>query len=95
VAGNSEYSEPASSLKIAISLTPLVFINDIGQRDAADWPEPAHGVADRQQGIGMDAERKAECGLRFFLELQIQRRQSRAQAPRDAFLGLRDRACRA
>ncbi len=55
-------------LQIAISLSPSIFVDDIGQRDTADWPEPAHRIPDWQDGIGMRAGRQAECGLRFLLE---------------------------
>jgi hypothetical protein len=34
---------------------PIDLIDHIGERDTADWPKPAHGVADRQQGIGVHA----------------------------------------
>ena len=57
------------SLQIPVSLTPPIFIDHIDERNTADWPEPSHWIADRQQGIGIDAERQAECGLRFILEL--------------------------
>ena len=39
------------SLQIAVRLTPPIFVDDIGERDTANRPEPAHGVADRQQSI--------------------------------------------
>jgi hypothetical protein len=42
------------SLQIPISLAPSIFVNDIGERDTTDWPEPAHRVADRQDGIRVD-----------------------------------------
>src|ERR1700719_671291 len=70
------------SLQIPIRLAPSIFKDDIGQRDTADRPKPTLGVADRQQGIGMDIRRKSKCRLRFFLELQVQRRQSRSEAER-------------
>ncbi len=57
------------SLQIPVRLAPPVFIDHIGERDTADWPEPAHRVADRQRGIGMDAVRQAESGLGFLLEI--------------------------
>jgi hypothetical protein len=40
-------------LQIAVRLAPPVFIDNIGESDAANRTEPAHGVADRQQGIGV------------------------------------------
>src|SRR3954466_6726644 len=52
-------------LQITANLAPPIFIDDIGQRDTANPPEPGHGIADRQQGIRMDAGWQAECGLRF------------------------------
>jgi hypothetical protein len=61
------------------------------RRDTANWPEPAHRIADRQQRIRVDAGRQAERGLGFFLELNALAASSMF-APRDAFLGLRDRA---
>jgi hypothetical protein len=74
----------SGSLQIPVRLAPPIFIDDIGQRNAADWPKPSHGVPDGQQGIGVDARRQPECGLRCFLELQVQRRQCRAEAERFA-----------
>jgi hypothetical protein len=59
-------------LQIAISLSPPVFVNDISQRNTAYWSKPTHGVADRQQCIGVDVRRQSERGLRFFLETQVQ-----------------------
>jgi hypothetical protein len=38
-------------LGIPIRLTPSVFIDDISERNTADWPKTAHWVADRYQGI--------------------------------------------
>jgi hypothetical protein len=67
------------SLQIPVRLAPPVFIDHIGERDTADWPEPAHRVADRQQGIGMDAVRQAESGLGFLLEIQVECRQCRTK----------------
>ena len=60
------------SLQIPVRLAPPVFIDDIGERYTADWPEPAHGIADRQQGIGVDAGRETERGLGFLLEIQVE-----------------------
>jgi hypothetical protein len=57
------------SLEIPIRPTPSILMDDISQRDTADWPEPAHRVADRQQGIGVDTGRQPERGLRLLLEL--------------------------
>ena len=42
------------SLQIQVRFTPSILVDDIGERDTADWPEPTHRVADRQQGIGVD-----------------------------------------
>ena len=78
-ANDARYS---GSLQISARLTPPIFVDDIGERYTANRPKPSHRVADRQQGIGMDAGRQAECGLRFLLKLQIQRRQGRAEAER-------------
>ena len=50
-------------LEITASLAPPILVDDIGERDTADWPEPALGVADRQQGIGVDVRRQPERGL--------------------------------
>ena len=35
------------SLQIAVRFTPSIFVHDIRKSDEADWPEPAHGIADR------------------------------------------------
>jgi hypothetical protein len=59
----------SSSLQIRVRLTPSIFVDDIGQRDTTDWPEPPHWVADRNQGIGMHAGRQAESGLCCLLDL--------------------------
>ncbi len=37
-------------LEIVGRLAPAILIDDIGEGNTADWPEPAYGVADRQQG---------------------------------------------
>jgi hypothetical protein len=42
---------------ISVRLAPSIFIDDIGQSHTANRPEPPYGVADREQGIRMDAER--------------------------------------
>jgi hypothetical protein len=39
------------SLQIPVRLPPPILADDIGERDAAYWPKPPHGVADRWQGI--------------------------------------------
>jgi hypothetical protein len=52
-------------------VAPSVFVDDIGQRNTANWTEPAHRESDRQQGIGMDARRQPERGLGFLVEVQI------------------------
>jgi hypothetical protein len=57
------------SLQIPVRFTPSIFVDDISQRNTAYWSKPAHGVADRQQGIRMDAGRQPERGLRLLLEL--------------------------
>ena len=57
-------------LEIAGRLAPAILIDDIGEGNTADWAEPAYGVADRQQGVGMHVGRQPECGLHFLLEVQ-------------------------
>ena len=34
-------------LQITVSQSPPIFIDDIGERDTADWPEPTHGISER------------------------------------------------
>jgi len=63
-------------------MAPTILVDHIGKRNTMDWPEPADWVADRQQSIGVDAGRQAERGLRFLLELQVQRCQCRAEVKR-------------
>jgi hypothetical protein len=58
-------------LQILVRPTPSIFIDDIGESDAADWSEPAHEGADRQLGIRVETGRQSERGLHFLLELQI------------------------
>jgi hypothetical protein len=53
-------------LQIATRLAPLVFVDDIRERDTTNRLKPAHGVADWQQGIRMDARRQSESGLPSF-----------------------------
>jgi hypothetical protein len=69
---------------ISVRLAPSIFVDDIGERDTANRPKASHGIADRKQGIRVEAEarRKAHNGFCFLLELQIQRRQGRAEAGR-------------
>jgi hypothetical protein len=43
-----ERSRVPWSLQIPVRLAPSIFVDDIGDRDTADWPEPSHWVADRQ-----------------------------------------------
>ena len=76
--------QPASLCRdlIPARLAPAILIHDISQRYTTHWPKPAHRMSDRQQGIRMDAGRQPESGLSFLLEIQIQRRQSRAEAER-------------
>jgi len=69
-------------LEIVGRLAPAILIDDIGEGNTADWPEPAYGVADRQQGVGMHVRRQPECGLHFLLEVQIKRRQCRTETER-------------
>jgi hypothetical protein len=73
-------------LEITASLAPPILVDDICKRYTANWPEPTYGVADRQQGIRVDARWQSERGLRFLLELQIQRRQSRAKTEPHLYL---------
>ena len=54
-------------LQIPIRLSPAVSKDDIGERDTANRTEPPHRIANRQQSVGMDVRRQAECGLCFFL----------------------------
>jgi len=72
----------SGSLQIPARLSPSIFVDDIGERNTTDWTEPAHWVAHRQQRIGMNIRRQTEFGFRLLLELQVQRRLSRAEAER-------------
>jgi hypothetical protein len=67
---------------ISVRLAPSIFIDDIGERNTADGPEPSQGIADRQQGIREETGRKAQSRFCFLLELQVKRRQCRAEAER-------------
>ena len=53
----------SKSLQIPCWLAPPVLEDDIGQRDTANWTEPSHVVADRQQSTRMDARWQAKRGL--------------------------------
>jgi hypothetical protein len=67
---------------ISVRLAPRVLKDDIGERNAANRPEPSQGIADRQQGIRVETGRKAQSRLCFLLELQVKRRQCRPEAER-------------
>jgi hypothetical protein len=54
-------------LQIPRRLTPPISVDDIGERNTANWPKSAHGIPDRQQCIRAHAGWQPECGLRFFL----------------------------
>ena len=54
-----------------MSLTPLIFVDDIGERDTANRPEPSHRITDRQQSIGMNVGRQSESSFRLLLEVQV------------------------
>jgi hypothetical protein len=41
------------SLWLWVTLAPPVFVGDIGERHAADWPEPTYPISYRQNRIGM------------------------------------------
>jgi hypothetical protein len=45
--------QPASLWRdlILVRLAPPILVDDIGESDTANRPEPTHRVADRQQGI--------------------------------------------
>src|SRR6266446_10592928 len=58
----------AAGLYIVTSLAPSIFEDDRGERDTAHRAEPAHGVANRQQGIRVETGRKAQSRFRFLLE---------------------------
>src|SRR6516164_11671548 len=70
-----------SSLKsyAGIGLAPPVEIDNVGERPAADWPEPAHRVAERQDGVGVEAGRDAHRGVDLFLVIDVPCRQGRAE----------------
>jgi hypothetical protein len=57
------------SSQISVRLAPPIFVDDISESDTADGSEPSHRVANQQQGIGMDAGRQSERGLRFLLKI--------------------------
>ena len=69
-------------LQIRVEVAPPIFVNHIGQRDTANRAKPPSRLTDRQRGIGMHAGRQPERGFCFLLELQIERRQVRAEAER-------------
>jgi hypothetical protein len=56
-------------LQIPVRLAPPVLINDISERDTANWPEPPNWVPNRQQGIGVHIGRQPERSFHFLLEL--------------------------
>jgi hypothetical protein len=45
---------------ISVRLAPSIFIDDIGERNTADGPEPSQEIADRQRGIRVETGRKAQ-----------------------------------
>src|ERR1700680_3581469 len=54
-----------------VRLTPLVFINDISDRDAANRPETTHRIPDWEKRIRVHVSRQAESGLDLLLEIQM------------------------
>jgi hypothetical protein len=58
------------SLQIPVALAPAILVDDIRERDTADWPKSTHWIVDRQQGTGVDTGRQAECGLSSLLDSQ-------------------------
>ena len=66
-------------IPISVRLAPPIFVDDISESDTADGSEPSHRVANQQQGIGMDAGRQSERGLRFPSRTANTAYQSRAE----------------
>jgi hypothetical protein len=58
---------------ITVRLAPLISEDTLRERNTASWLKPAHRVADRQQGIRVDAGRQTEPSYASFLELRVQR----------------------
>ena len=56
-------------IPISVRIAPPIFADDISESDTADGSEPSHRVANQQQGIGMDAGRQSERGLRFLRKI--------------------------
>src|SRR6266566_2553575 len=60
---------------IAIRLTPLVFIDDIRDRNPAYRPETTHRIPDWQERIRVHVRRQPKSGFHLPLEIQVERRQ--------------------
>src|SRR5258708_29594932 len=65
-----------------IELAPPVEIDDVGERPTADRPEAPHRIADRQDGVGVEAGRDAHRSIDFLLVSDVPRRQGRAEPER-------------
>src|SRR5262249_4858558 len=72
----------ADSGGAAPRLAPALAIDDIGERAAAERPEFAHGVDDRENGVGVDAGRQPERGLGLLLVEQMAGGERRAEPER-------------
>ena len=66
----------------SVRLAPAVVVHDVGQRPAADGAELPHGVADGQDGVGVDAGRQAQRGLRVLLVEEMAGGQGRPESER-------------
>jgi hypothetical protein len=67
------------ALLIPIGLPPPVFVDHIGQYNAAHRTEAAHRIADWQRRIGMHIPRQVERRFDLLLEIQVKRRQGRPE----------------
>ena len=72
----------SQALRSGIGPPPAVLIDDLVERLAADRPETAARIADRQDRVGMRVRRQAEDRLDLLFEIEVQRRQGRAEADR-------------
>src|SRR4030095_848665 len=62
-----------------VGMPPAVFVDEISERPASDWAKTPHGVANGENGIGMDAGWQTHSRFDLGLVEQVSSRQCGAQ----------------
>src|ERR1700730_10696881 len=74
------FSDPP--ILIAVRLSPSIFIDNLGEWYSANWPESSQGIPNWQKRIRVHVGRQAKSSFDLHLEIQVQRRESRAETER-------------